>query len=107
MNRAVTDRLYRGERMKDRTAVTVHDAPGSYEELTDPAGMKFDWGRATAGALALAHALTAEAGGVGPDVEECFFNEVVLPLPFLEPWVLWRRDLEEWVAKHPEPATVS
>lgn len=93
--------------MKDRTAVTVHVAPGISEELTDGAGVKFDWGRATAGAQALAHALMAEAGGAGPDVDERFFQEVVLQLPFLEPWVLWRRDLQEWVAKHPEVVTAS
>jgi hypothetical protein len=107
MGQTVTDRLYRGERMKDRTAVTVHVAPGIAEELTDPAGVKFDWGRATAGAQALAQALMAEAGGAGPTVDQRFLHEVVLQLPFLEPWLLWRRDLQEWVAKNPEPAIAS
>ncbi|MEA2683035.1 MAG: hypothetical protein QOK05_1363 [Chloroflexota bacterium] len=93
--------------MKDRTAVTVHVAPGVAEELVSTSDARFDWGRPTPGAQALAHALVSQAGGASAETEERFFHEVVLQLPFLEPWVLWRRDLEEWLARAPQALTAS
>jgi hypothetical protein len=108
---AVTDRLYRGERMKDSINVRVHFSPGVSEALPGAPGGPFDWGRPTPGALALAEALVREVDpDPRPEVVEAFFHEVVLELPFLEPWVLWRAELKEFVARQqvtPAPAAAN
>src|ERR1700694_6063148 len=93
-----TDRLFRGVRTKDRTAVTVHLAPGESHPLAPDEPARFDWGRPTDGARALADALATEvfAGDATPGLRERLFHEIVLRLPFLDPWLLWRHDLLEW-----------
>ncbi len=103
----INDRLYRGERTKAHTEVTVHDGPGDFAPL-EGADAGFDWGRPTPGAQALAFALMREALAADDRrTVERFFHEVVLQLPFVEPWVLWRSDLQAWVADHPEAARAS
>jgi hypothetical protein len=99
MAEILNDRLYRGERTKAHTVVTVHDSPGDFATLEAPE-VGFDWGRPLAGAEALAYALMRDAVGTddGATVER-FFHEVVLQLPFVGPWVLWRSELQAWAAE--------
>ncbi|HEV1996927.1 MAG TPA: hypothetical protein VGR61_02210 [Candidatus Dormibacteraeota bacterium] len=96
----VTDRLYRGLRTKDHTSVTVHIAPGDNRPLTGH-GRPFDWGRPTDGALALSDALAEDVFGAGASAElrTRLFHEIVLTLPFIDPWLLWRHELQEWAEK--------
>jgi hypothetical protein len=98
-----TDRLYRGERMKDATVVTVHVAPGEHRPLGGDDAPGFDWGRPTPGALALTDALAADVFGdsATPGLRERLFHDVVLRLPFIEPWVVWHAALEEWAERQP------
>ena len=108
MDNAVTDRLYRGERGKDVVSVTVHRAPGVSAPLPAAPGAHFDWGRPTPGAVALAEALVREVQPApAAEVIEAFFHEVVLQLPFLEPWVLWRGELEQFVGSRQAVSTAS
>lgn len=95
----ITDRLYRGVRSKAGTSVTVHLAPGDSRPLADDGAL--DWGRPTDGALALTDALAADALGEAAttDLKERMFHEVVLPLSFMGPWVIWRQELQEWAEK--------
>jgi hypothetical protein len=97
----VADRLYRGDRTKDRAAVTVILAPGESRPLAGQNGVCFDWGRPTDGALALARALVRDAlGDEGTtEIENRLFHEVILKLPFVDPWVLWRHDVQELAGK--------
>jgi len=99
----VADHLYRGARTKDRAAVTVILAPGESRPLAGQNGVCFDWGRPTDGALALARALVRDAlGDEGtPEIENRLFHEVILKLPFVDPWVLWRHDVQELAGKLP------
>ena len=97
----VADRLYRGVRTKDRTDVTVVLAPGESRPLEDEHGLRFDWGRPTDGAMVLTRALLRDAlGDAGtPEIENRLLREVVMTLPFIDPWVLWRRDVQEFAAR--------
>ena len=96
MAAVVTDCLYRGVRTKAGTTVTVHRAPRDHLSLEGERA--FDWGRPTAGAHALADALARDVfgDGAGDDLKERLFHEVVLALPFVDPWVLWRQELKDW-----------
>ncbi|MFN2465366.1 MAG: DUF6166 domain-containing protein [Candidatus Dormibacteria bacterium] len=111
MAEMVNDRLYRGERTKWHTQVTVHDSPGDFAALEAPE-VGWDWGRPTAGAEALAYALVRDALGADASAKdqatvEKFFHEVVLQLPFVEPWVLWRSELQSWATREAHTAQVS
>ena len=100
MAAVVTDRLYRGIRTKDHTVVTVHISPGDSMPLTAQ-DIPFDWGRPTEGAMALTEALATAVFGADASAElkERLFHEIVLRLPFIDPWVLWRHELQDWADK--------
>ena len=97
----VADRLYRGARTKDRTSVTVILAPGESRPLAGQNGLRFDWGRPTDGALTLARALVRDVLGEDgtPELVIRMLREVVLKLPFVDSWVLWRHDLQAFAGK--------
>ena len=98
MAQVLTDCLYRGERDKAGTHVTVHLSPGEYHSLESDGPAAFDWGRPTPGAQGLAARILREALDQVPPagLAEDFFLQVVCQLPFVEPWVLWRRDVRGW-----------
>jgi hypothetical protein len=98
MAQLVRDRLYRGERRKDSIRVTVHVSPGDSRELGAEGAGAFDWGRPTAGAQLLAAALLRDAlgGEANRDLAMRFYHAIVVQLPFVEPWVLWRREIQAW-----------
>lgn|GEM_PF-7017651 len=110
MSRTAAGRLYRGERTKDRVVITVHQAPGAYHalddgrlnELTPPIPTEddilFDWGRPNPGAERLAGALLRDAldGVADPGLARMLADEIVIGLPYTEPWVLWSEDLQDW-----------
>ena len=110
MHRAVAGRLYRGERTKDHVVITVHQAPGSYHVLDDGRvndlartmppedDITFDWGRPNPGTERLAAALLRDAlqGVADPGLARMLADEIVVGLPYTEPWVLWSEDLQDW-----------
>ena len=105
-----THRIYRGERQKDHVVITVHQSPGTYHVLDD--GLvdelqlipdpddrhEFDWGRASQGSERLAAALLRDAlnGHVDPGLARLLADEIVVGLPYGEPWVLWSQDIQVW-----------
>jgi len=107
-NIATGRRLYRGERTKDAIVITVHRAPGDFHRLDDgqvrallPEGdqeAEFDWGRASPAAERLAAALLRDAleADADPELSREFAGEILIPLPYLDPWVLWSEDLQAW-----------
>ena len=98
MAELLTDCLYRGERRKSGTTVVVHDAPTVSHALTAGPASEFDWGRPTPGAQLLAATLLLDAlaSVPAPELQARFLHEVVLQLPFMEPWHLWRREVREF-----------
>jgi hypothetical protein len=93
------DRLYRGEWHKDGATVTVHESPGHSQPLGEE---PFAWGTRNRKARALALAILRDATGgpAGPDLSEEFTVEVLASLPPLDPFILWRSEVEGWVQSH-------
>ena len=112
LNGSSAGRLYRGERKKDGVVITVHQAPGSHrvlddglvDEMTPPPDRDriddFDWGRQTTGSERLAAALLRDAleGSADPGLARLLVDEIVVALPYKDPWVLWSEDLQAWAS---------
>ncbi|MHB8507291.1 MAG: DUF6166 domain-containing protein [Candidatus Dormibacteria bacterium] len=96
--RTTHDRLYRGEWHRSGPVVTVHESPGEYRAL--PLDQPVCWGAANREARALALVILRDALDGAPVVDglqEDFTREVIAALPPLDPFILWRDDIEDWV----------